>query len=153
MDSTDVEKMKNGGDNYFSGIQDLNLFPFTASPPNMFLRPQLSLPQVPDEGLGFQFMTPPMELNKLQYSSGRVRKTMETHSSWDESDNDQEEEEEADKRSAGGGHGIRRSGNTKVCTRGHWRPAEDAKLKDLVSHFGPQNWNLIAEHLQGRSGN
>ncbi|KFK41378.1 hypothetical protein AALP_AA2G122800 [Arabis alpina] len=37
-------------------------------------------------------------------------------------------------------------------TRGHWRPAEDAKLKDLVAVYGPQNWNLIAEKLQGRSG-
>ncbi|CAH2066392.1 unnamed protein product [Thlaspi arvense] len=36
--------------------------------------------------------------------------------------------------------------------RGHWRPAEDAKLKELVSVYGPQNWNLIAEKLQGRSG-
>ena len=37
--------------------------------------------------------------------------------------------------------------------RGHWRPAEDSKLKQLVAQFGPQNWNLIAEHLDGRSGN
>ncbi|KAJ4884263.1 myb domain protein 105 [Raphanus sativus] len=36
--------------------------------------------------------------------------------------------------------------------RGHWRPAEDAKLKELVALYGPQNWNLIAEKLQGRSG-
>ncbi|KAJ4980059.1 hypothetical protein NE237_010839 [Protea cynaroides] len=36
--------------------------------------------------------------------------------------------------------------------RGHWRPAEDAKLKELVSKYGPQNWNSIAETLQGRSG-
>ncbi|KAI6673596.1 hypothetical protein NL676_001502 [Syzygium grande] len=47
---------------------------------------------------------------------------------------------------------VKRGGHTKLCARGHWRPAEDAKLKDLVSRFGPQNWNLIAEHLQGRSG-
>lgn len=40
----------------------------------------------------------------------------------------------------------------KLCTRGHWRPIEDDKLKELVAHFGPQNWNLIAEHLDGRSG-
>uniref|UniRef100_A0A7N0V4U2 Uncharacterized protein n=1 Tax=Kalanchoe fedtschenkoi TaxID=63787 RepID=A0A7N0V4U2_KALFE len=40
----------------------------------------------------------------------------------------------------------------KVCSRGHWRPAEDAKLKHLVAHFGPHNWNLIAHKLQGRSG-
>lgn len=41
----------------------------------------------------------------------------------------------------------------KLCARGHWRPAEDAKLRELVAHYGPQNWNLIAEKLQGRSGN
>lgn len=42
---------------------------------------------------------------------------------------------------------------SKQCPRGHWRPAEDDKLRELVSQFGPQNWNLIAEKLQGRSGN
>ncbi|XP_010558693.1 PREDICTED: myb protein-like [Tarenaya hassleriana] len=40
----------------------------------------------------------------------------------------------------------------KVCARGHWKPSEDSKLKELVSQFGPQNWNLIARHLVGRSG-
>nr|XP_011464938.1 PREDICTED: transcription factor MYB44-like isoform X2 [Fragaria vesca subsp. vesca] len=44
------------------------------------------------------------------------------------------------------------AGSTKLCVRGHWRPAEDSKLKQLVAQFGPQNWNLIAEHLDGRSG-
>ncbi|KAJ6806457.1 putative myb-related protein Myb4-like [Iris pallida] len=44
------------------------------------------------------------------------------------------------------------SGQTKLCARGHWRPAEDAKLRELVSHHGPHNWNLIAEKLEGRSG-
>ncbi|XP_057949313.1 transcription factor CSA-like [Malania oleifera] len=48
--------------------------------------------------------------------------------------------------------GVGRSGRTKVCARGHWRPAEDAKLKDLVAQYGPQNWNLIAEKLEGRAG-
>ncbi|EEF30526.1 r2r3-myb transcription factor, putative [Ricinus communis] len=43
-------------------------------------------------------------------------------------------------------------GLSKVCARGHWKPAEDAKLKELVSLYGPQNWNLIAAKLQGRSG-
>lgn len=46
----------------------------------------------------------------------------------------------------------KRFGHTKLCSRGHWRPHEDAKLKDLVAQFGPQNWNLIAEKLDGRSG-
>ncbi|KAK6139349.1 hypothetical protein DH2020_026909 [Rehmannia glutinosa] len=39
-----------------------------------------------------------------------------------------------------------------VSGRGHWRPAEDKKLKELVALYGPQNWNLIADKLQGRSG-
>ncbi|CAK7341605.1 unnamed protein product [Dovyalis caffra] len=48
--------------------------------------------------------------------------------------------------------GLGRNGHTKLCARGHWRPAEDAKLKELVAQHGPQNWNLIAENLEGRSG-
>lgn len=43
--------------------------------------------------------------------------------------------------------------SSKLCARGHWKPAEDAKLKELVALHGPQNWNRIAEKLQGRSGN
>uniref|UniRef100_A0A5B6YXC8 Uncharacterized protein n=1 Tax=Davidia involucrata TaxID=16924 RepID=A0A5B6YXC8_DAVIN len=46
----------------------------------------------------------------------------------------------------------RKSGHTKLCARGHWRPHEDAKLRELVAQCGPQNWNLIAGKLQGRSG-
>ncbi|GLT26248.1 hypothetical protein SLA2020_013300 [Shorea laevis] len=52
----------------------------------------------------------------------------------------------------GKGPGCSKNGHTKLCARGHWRPAEDAKLKELVAQYGPQNWNLIAEHLEGRSG-
>ncbi|KAF2323943.1 hypothetical protein GH714_004179 [Hevea brasiliensis] len=40
----------------------------------------------------------------------------------------------------------------KSCHRGHWRPAEDEKLQQLVDQYGPRNWNFIAEHLHGRSG-
>ncbi|KAJ4842147.1 hypothetical protein Tsubulata_040828 [Turnera subulata] len=39
-----------------------------------------------------------------------------------------------------------------MCSRGHWRPAEDEKLKELVERYGPHNWNAIAEKLHGRSG-
>lgn len=39
-----------------------------------------------------------------------------------------------------------------ACPRGHWRPAEDDKLRQLVEQYGAQNWNDIAEKLQGRSG-
>ncbi|RDX88912.1 Transcription factor CSA, partial [Mucuna pruriens] len=56
-------------------------------------------------------------------------------------------DEVEDKGSASG-----KNGYTKLCARGHWRPAEDEKLKELVAQYGPQNWNLIAEHLEGRSG-
>ncbi|TVU05746.1 hypothetical protein EJB05_48927 [Eragrostis curvula] len=43
-------------------------------------------------------------------------------------------------------------GQSRLAARGHWRPAEDAKLRELVALYGPQNWNLIAEKLDGRSG-
>ncbi|KAF7852239.1 hypothetical protein BT93_L5380 [Corymbia citriodora subsp. variegata] len=64
---------------------------------------------------------------------------------------EQEQEEEGGAATKGSGPG-RNGGRTKVCARGHWRPAEDAKLKELVAKYGPQNWNLIAENLPGRSG-
>ncbi|XP_075499657.1 transcription factor MYB105-like [Primulina tabacum] len=45
-----------------------------------------------------------------------------------------------------------RNGKPKVCSRGHWKLSEDAKLRELVAMHGPQKWNHIAEKLQGRSG-
>lgn len=51
----------------------------------------------------------------------------------------------------GGGSGDDRIRGS--CPRGHWRPAEDERLRQLVEQYGPQNWNSIAEKLQGRSGN
>ncbi|KAL0417306.1 UNVERIFIED_CONTAM: Transcription factor [Sesamum latifolium] len=39
-----------------------------------------------------------------------------------------------------------------MCSRGHWRAAEDEKLRELVERYGPHNWNAIAEKLHGRSG-
>jgi len=60
-------------------------------------------------------------------------------------------EEGLEDASCGRGHGAG-GGQGKLRTRGHWRPAEDAKLKELVAQHGPQNWNLIAENLDGRSG-
>ncbi|KAI3933447.1 hypothetical protein MKX01_022026 [Papaver californicum] len=52
------------------------------------------------------------------------------------------------------GHGSNQQSTSSVhsVARGHWRPAEDTRLKELVSQYGPQNWNLISEKLQGRSG-
>lgn len=39
-------------------------------------------------------------------------------------------------------------GQVKACVRGHWRPHEDAKLKELLALHGLQNWNLIAQKLE-----
>ncbi|KAL7153594.1 hypothetical protein ABFS83_04G179900 [Erythranthe nasuta] len=39
-----------------------------------------------------------------------------------------------------------------MCSRGHWRPAEDEKLRELVERYGPHNWNSIALNLPSRSG-
>ncbi|KAM7471047.1 hypothetical protein LguiA_009230 [Lonicera macranthoides] len=39
-----------------------------------------------------------------------------------------------------------------MCSRGHWRPGEDEKLRELVQRYGPHNWNAIAQYLPGRSG-
>ncbi|CAM8971401.1 unnamed protein product [Rhodiola kirilowii] len=36
--------------------------------------------------------------------------------------------------------------------RGHWSPAEDAKLKEFVAQFGPRDWNSIGQKLPGRTG-
>lgn len=52
----------------------------------------------------------------------------------------------------GGGGGSCSDVDARTCPRGHWRPAEDEKLRRLVEQYGPQNWNSIAEKLQGRSG-
>ncbi|CAL5442560.1 unnamed protein product [Camellia sinensis] len=41
---------------------------------------------------------------------------------------------------------------SKSKTRGHWRPCEDEKLRELVERFGPHNWNSIASNLPPRSG-
>lgn len=59
----------------------------------------------------------------------------------------QEEEEQQPQQGQGQGQG-RSSG----IVRGHWRPHEDAKLRELVREFGPQNWNLMAEQIESRSG-
>ncbi|KAL6009647.1 hypothetical protein ACLOJK_000076 [Asimina triloba] len=68
-------------------------------------------------------------------------------------ENRAEEEEEGESFVAEGKeHDSSGQQQSKLCARGHWRPAEDAKLKELVAQYGPQNWNLIAEKLEGRSG-
>ncbi|KAH0853504.1 hypothetical protein HID58_093116 [Brassica napus] len=41
-------------------------------------------------------------------------------------------------------------GSSRFCSRGHWRISEDSQLMELVALYGPQNWNHIAEKMQGR---
>ncbi|CAL9123210.1 unnamed protein product [Musa textilis] len=65
---------------------------------------------------------------------------------------DRRSNREGKEEEAGYGHVHGNERQQRLCARGHWRPDEDAKLKDLVSQHGPQNWNLIAEKLEGRSG-
>ncbi|KAI3444215.1 hypothetical protein Pfo_000880 [Paulownia fortunei] len=133
MNSADTRKVPNG-------IQDMTFIAPRAAP-------QLRLDFLHGRetrstaGMGFeQYLNAPvMEQNNLKkhwsfhsVEDGGVNK-------WK---NDGSEEEEFG----------RKTGHTKLCARGHWRPHEDAKLKELVAQFGPQNWNLIAEKLEGRSG-
>ncbi|KAL4586818.1 hypothetical protein LXL04_011462 [Taraxacum kok-saghyz] len=76
----------------------------------------------------------------------------------DEDDDEEDEEEEERVYSLNSNIDGHKYGKVRACeelktsARGHWRPAEDSKLKELVGLYGPQNWNLIAENLQGRSG-
>ncbi|RWW18835.1 hypothetical protein GW17_00017160 [Ensete ventricosum] len=65
---------------------------------------------------------------------------------------DRRSNREGKEEEAGDGHVHGKERQHRPCARGHWRPDEDAKLKELVSQHGPQNWNLIAEKLEGRSG-
>nr|XP_043614221.1 transcription factor MYB105 [Erigeron canadensis] len=77
------------------------------------------------------------------------------HNNQEDEEDDEEQEELIDLNLSGGGctsFNINGKMRAKTCARGHWRPAEDAKLKELVALYGPQNWNLIAEKLEGRSG-
>ncbi|KAI3446609.1 hypothetical protein Pfo_003274 [Paulownia fortunei] len=137
-----LQKLLNGGGtaNLPNGFQDMTFM----APPDA---PQLRLDFLHEREsrgtaeMGFaQYLNAPlMDQNNLKrpwsfypVEDGRVRK-------WK---NDVSEEEEVG----------RKTGLTKLCSRGHWRPHEDAKLKELVAQFGPHNWNLIAENLEGRSG-
>lgn len=65
---------------------------------------------------------------------------------------EQSGEGEGDEGENAGGKRDSEGGQSKLCVRGHWRPSEDARLRELVAQYGPHNWNLIAEKLDGRSG-
>ncbi|XP_073124402.1 uncharacterized protein [Henckelia pumila] len=39
-----------------------------------------------------------------------------------------------------------------TCNKFHWKPEEDAQLTYLVKTIGPNNWELIANKFEGRTG-
>jgi len=96
----------------------------------------------PNLEMGLQMLSPSM----VQHQSRGKKRTSDEGVANKNLSLKHGEEEEANGSISG------KNGFTKLCARGHWRPAEDDKLKELVTQYGPQNWNLIAEHLEGRSG-
>ncbi|KAD1222165.1 hypothetical protein E3N88_43134 [Mikania micrantha] len=65
-------------------------------------------------------------------SSSSLKLSFITSNQEDEEDEDEPEELDLNL-SANNGRSIR---PTKTCARGHWRPAEDARLKELVALYG-----------------
>ncbi|KAL1539441.1 transcription factor CSA-like [Salvia divinorum] len=118
-----------GASNFYSPLS-----PSSSSPSMPFLDMRnLSIAHnVPPENLGFTSSDHLIDLNAAVESDDQDCSDMHAHGGKDSG-------------GSGGGH-------SKLCARGHWRPAEDTKLKELVALHGPQNWNLIAEKLEGRSG-
>lgn len=107
--------------------------------------------------MGFQVLSPSLEQQQNKdwsfqfFEESRMKKTDDvSEGSYGNEKNGLSLEQEKENSEAGREH---ENGQLKLCARGHWRPAEDAKLKELVSLYGPQNWNLIAQKLEGRSGN
>ncbi|KAL7603439.1 hypothetical protein Lser_V15G20517 [Lactuca serriola] len=49
-------------------------------------------------------------------------------------------------------HGEDGDSRRQFVVKGHWKPSEDRKLRELVALHGPKNWNMISEQLPGRSG-
>ncbi|KAL8218782.1 hypothetical protein R6Q57_022155 [Mikania cordata] len=70
--------------------------------------------------------------NFYNSSSSSLKLSFITSNQEDEEDEDEQEELDLNL-SANNGRSIR---PTKTCARGHWRPAEDARLKELVAFYG-----------------
>ncbi|KAM6567844.1 hypothetical protein CsatA_026972 [Cannabis sativa] len=128
--------------NCLNGYNNKNMS-FIPSPP------QLSLFKTSCDEMGFQILSSSSEKTKKEWifpnqMENREEKRISDLNVFDEIP----EREEIRIRTTSGVKNV----HTKLCARGHWRPIEDAKLKELVTQYGPQNWNLIAENLEGRSG-
>jgi hypothetical protein len=103
-----------------------------------------------DSGIPFQALERAWRMRSVESCNGGDEDDMENGAGTSLEDNEDMKESHEDMEMASflGDSSVQ----SKLCPRGHWRPAEDDKLRELVSQYGPQNWNLIAEKLQGRSG-
>ncbi|WCJ27642.1 myb domain protein 105 [Euphorbia peplus] len=126
--------------NAFNVYQDINFLP---SPSSSLLPLPNGVSDTPNPQMGFQISSRFIDLNGVAFGVQENALSLNLC----EEDEDEDQEQETPKTSL-----PTKNGHTKLCARGHWRPAEDAKLKELVAQYGPQNWNLIAENLDGRSG-
>ncbi|RWW74585.1 hypothetical protein BHE74_00017472, partial [Ensete ventricosum] len=114
----------------------------------------------PTADMGFFPPPPPPSFLKALSSPSGERECMSVKhggrlqglKSWQEHHKAEETDDHGEEDEGGNGATDESVEQHKLCARGHWRPAEDAKLKELVSQYGPQNWNLIADNLEGRSG-
>ncbi|XP_054824929.1 transcription factor CSA-like isoform X1 [Prosopis cineraria] len=142
------QQFKNGGDGFRGATKQLSSAPLLVSHPPL------------SKNFGAMGGSSEIESNKseigFQILNASFMDTRAAHKSVGEADGHFPAEtnglslkpnEEVESRRSGAG----KRGSIKLCARGHWRPGEDAKLKELVAQYGPQNWNLIAEHLDGRS--
>ncbi|XP_061372538.1 transcription factor CSA-like [Gastrolobium bilobum] len=102
----------------------------------------------PKPEMGLQILSPSMFQPQESRGTKRINDERDGYFGVDNKNLSLKLGDEVEAKSSGAG----KNGYSKLCARGHWRPAEDAKLKELVAQYGPQNWNLIAEHLEGRSG-
>ncbi|KAH9659030.1 transcription factor CSA [Citrus sinensis] len=128
-----LQILKGGGDgNVFNGVhQGMN---FMAPSSHLSLSNTFG---TKNPETGFQILSPcPMEINKKPWEARRIcveerDGVFGVHKNKGLSLDLGEEVEDVIKRPISG-----KNGHTKLCTRGHWRPAEDAKLKELVAQYG-----------------
>ncbi|KAH9659033.1 transcription factor CSA [Citrus sinensis] len=124
-----LQILKGGGDgNVFNGVhQGMN---FMAPSSHLSLSNTFG---TKNPETGFQILSPcPMEINKKPWEARRIcveerDGVFGVHKNKGLSLDLGEEVEDVIKRPISG-----KNGHTKLCTRGHWRPAEDAKLKELL---------------------
>ncbi|XP_010245158.1 PREDICTED: myb-related protein 330-like [Nelumbo nucifera] len=151
LQSTLCQRSDGEGLRAFAGASFLS----PPSPLTLPLRIGGSTSEAKSTAMAFQVLNDPIELQKKEWGfqpleSRRMNGSEGGCNGYLGNQSTRAEEEEGENFVTGKDH--ENGQQPKLCARGHWRPAEDAKLKELVAQYGPQNWNLIAEKLEGRSG-